>query len=205
MTIHVCLRRFAGIAADSAAALMGIQDIAAQQFEEIVVTARKRDESVLEIPIAVSAYSQDDLDALGMNTIEQLSSVTTGFTLQNVSQGGMGGRHNPNIRFRGLGVQVESPASRAGSVFWKRRLHFRWRGHPAADRPRAGRDPEGAAGPRSSAATPSPARSTTSPHSRATSSAARPPCPTRHPMKAATTSPSRSAGRSATAWACASR
>ena len=118
MTIHVCLRRFAGIAAVSAAALMCIQDIAAQEFEEIVVTARKRDESVLEIPIAVSAYSQDDLDALGMNTIEQLSSVTTGFTLQNVSQGGMGGRHNPNIRFRGLGVQVESPASRAGSVFW---------------------------------------------------------------------------------------
>lgn len=118
MTIHVCLRRFAGVAAVSAAALMGIQDIAAQELEEIVVTARKRDESVLEIPISVSAYTQDELDALGMNTIEQLSSVTTGFTFQNISQGGTGGRHNPNIRFRGLGVQVESPASRAGSVFW---------------------------------------------------------------------------------------
>ena len=118
MTIRVWFSRLAGIAAVFAAALMGIQDLAAQELEEIVVTARKRDESVLEIPISVSAYSQDDLDALGMNTIEQLSSVTTGFTFQNVSQGGTGGRHNPNIRFRGLGVQVESPASRAGSVFW---------------------------------------------------------------------------------------
>ena len=118
MTIRVCLRRVAAIAAVSAAALMGIQDIAAQELEEIVVTARKRDESVLEIPISVSAFSQDDLDSLGMNTIEQLSTVTTGFAFQNISQGGTGGRHNPNIRFRGLGVQVESPASRAGSVFW---------------------------------------------------------------------------------------
>ena len=118
MTISVCFRRLAGLAAVCAAALMGIQDIAAQEFEEIVVTARKRDESLLEIPLSVSAYTQDELDALGMNTIEELSTVTTGFAFQNVSQGGMGGRHNPNIRFRGLGVQVESPASRAGSVFW---------------------------------------------------------------------------------------
>lgn len=118
MTIHVWFSRLAGVAAVCAAALMGIQDIAAQELEEIVVTARKRDESVLEIPLSVSAYTQNDLDELGMNTIEQLSSVTTGFTFQNISQGGTGGRHNPNIRFRGLGVQVESPASRAGSVFW---------------------------------------------------------------------------------------
>jgi len=117
MMIRVCFRRLSTAAAVWAAALMGIQDIAAQEFEEIVVTARKRDESVLEIPISVSAYTQDDLDALGMNTIEQLSTVTTGFAFQNISQGGTGGRHNPNIRFRGLGVQVESPASRAGSVF----------------------------------------------------------------------------------------
>ena len=118
MTTRVCFRRLAGAAAVSTATLMGIQDIAAQEFEEIVVTARKRDESVLEIPLSVAAYGQEDLDALGMNTIEQLSSVTTGFEFQNVGPGGTGGRHNPNIRFRGLSVQQGSPASRAGAVFW---------------------------------------------------------------------------------------
>jgi len=118
MTVHPRFRQLSAAAAVCGAALMGIQDIAAQEFEEIVVTARKRDESVLEIPLSVSAYTQDDLDELGMNTIEQLSMVTTGFTFQNISQGGGGGRNNPNIRFRGLGVQTESPASRAGSVFW---------------------------------------------------------------------------------------
>lgn len=119
MTTRACFRRFAGAAAVSAAALMGIQDLAAQEFEEIVVTARKRDESVLEIPVAVSAYSQEDLDALGMNTLEQLASVTPGFVFQTIGAGGFGGRYNPAIRFRGLGVQQATPASRAGAVFWK--------------------------------------------------------------------------------------
>ena len=119
MTIRVWFSRLAGIAAVFAAALMGIQDIAAQELEEIVVTARKRDESVLEIPVAVSAYSQEDLDALGMNTLEQLASVTPGFVFQTIGAGGFGGRYNPSIRFRGLGVQQATPASRAGAVFWK--------------------------------------------------------------------------------------
>ena len=119
MTIRVWFSRLAGIAAVFAAALMGIQDIVAQELEEIVVTARKRDESVLEIPVAVSAYSQEDLDALGMNTLEQLASVTPGFVFQTIGAGGFGGRYNPSIRFRGLGVQQATPASRAGAVFWK--------------------------------------------------------------------------------------
>ena len=119
MMIRVWFSRLAGVAAVFAAALMGIQDLAAQEFEEIVVTARKRDESVLEIPISVSAYTQEDLDALGMNTLEQLASVTPGFVFQTIGAGGFGGRYNPSIRFRGLGVQQATPASRAGAVFWK--------------------------------------------------------------------------------------
>ena len=91
----------------------------AQELEEIVVTARKRDESVFEIPISVQAFSQDDLDALGVNSLEALSAYTPGFTFQSVGQGGRGGRQNPNIRFRGVGVQNANPASRAGAVFWE--------------------------------------------------------------------------------------
>ena len=204
MTIHVWFSRLAGVAAVCAAALMGIQDIAAQELEEIVVTARKRDESVLEIPLSVSAYTQDDLDALGMNTIEQLSTVTTGFTFQNISQGGTGGRHNPNIRFRGLGVQVESPASRAGSVFWNGGYISDGAGIlPLIDLERV----EVLKGPQTAFF----GRNTFAgavnyiPPSRATSPAARPRCRIRHPTKAATTSPPRSAVRSATRPACGSR
>ncbi|WP_446831431.1 TonB-dependent receptor [Candidatus Foliamicus sp.] len=121
MTYRSFRRLFGGAFVGLAAALMGIQDAVPQdgELEEIVVTARKRSESVLEIPISVSAFSQDDLDNLGMNTLEDVSSVTPGFAFQNVGPGGTGGRHNPNIRFRGLSVQQGSPASRAGAVFWK--------------------------------------------------------------------------------------
>jgi iron complex outermembrane receptor protein len=88
-------------------------------LEEIVVTARKREESVFEIPISVTAFSQETVDQLGVNTLEGLSNYTPGFRFQNVGAGGRGGRQNPNIRFRGIGVQQASPASRAGAVFWE--------------------------------------------------------------------------------------
>ena len=87
-------------------------------IEEITVTSRQREESLLEIPLSVTAFSQADIDAAGINTLEALSAFTPGFAFQNVGQGGVGGRQNPNIRFRGLGVQQASPASRAGAVFW---------------------------------------------------------------------------------------
>ena len=87
--------------------------------EEITVTARKREESLLEIPIAVSAFSQNDLDAAGINNLEDLASFTPGFEFQSVGAGGRAGRQNPNIRFRGIGVQQANPASRGGAVFWE--------------------------------------------------------------------------------------
>ncbi len=88
-------------------------------IEEIVVTARKRSETLLEIPVSVSAFPAEKIDQLGVNNLESLSAYTSGFAFQNVGQGGTGGRQNPNIRFRGQGVQQESGASRAGAVFWE--------------------------------------------------------------------------------------
>lgn len=91
---------------------------AAQGVEEIVVTARKRDETKLEIPISVTALSQDGITERGIADTEALSDYTPGFTLQNLGQGGTSGRDNPNIRFRGINVQQSSPAARAGALFW---------------------------------------------------------------------------------------
>lgn len=90
----------------------------AQGIEEIVVTARKRDETKLEIPIAVTALDQGALDDRGISTTESLAGFTPGFDFQNQGQGGTSGRENPLIRFRGIAVQQSSPAARAGAVFW---------------------------------------------------------------------------------------
>ena len=92
--------------------------VAATSAEEILVTARKREERLFEVPLAISTFGQDSLDALGVNTIAELSKFTPGFEFQDVGQGGMGGRASPNVRFRGVAVQNENPASRSGAIFW---------------------------------------------------------------------------------------
>ena len=42
--------------------------VAAQQMalEEIIVTARKRDESLLDIPVAVTAFTAEDIQNIGI-------------------------------------------------------------------------------------------------------------------------------------------
>ncbi len=86
-------------------------------IEEITVTARKRDESLLEIPVSVSAFSQANLDAMGINTLDILSTLTPGFQYFN-SGASIAGRSNPNLSFRGLSVFQPNPTSSTGSIFW---------------------------------------------------------------------------------------
>lgn len=66
----------------SSAALVFAADVGAAHAQaaaedtglgEIVVTARKRDENVLNIPVAVTAISAESLDNLGLRSIEEIS------------------------------------------------------------------------------------------------------------------------------------
>lgn len=86
--------------------------------DEVVVTARKRDETVLEIPISIDAFSQGDIDKLGATSAEQLSQFTPGFDFQNVGTGGASGRANPQIRFRGVGTQISDPNAPTAAIFY---------------------------------------------------------------------------------------
>ena len=64
----------------------------------IVVTARKRAESVQDIPLSVAAISGSTLQAKGLMTFESLTSATSGFTaLRNAN-------NNLTFRVRGLGT-----------------------------------------------------------------------------------------------------
>lgn len=84
---------------------------------EIVVTARGREETLLEIPVSVSALSQEQLDIAGISDIENLSAYTPGFTFEN-SDGQAGGRSSSSIQFRGIRQQVGGAASRTGGIFF---------------------------------------------------------------------------------------
>jgi iron complex outermembrane receptor protein len=56
-----------------------------RMIEEIVVTAQKREESLQDIPLSVSAFSAGKLEALGVGTIEDLPNITPGLTITNVA------------------------------------------------------------------------------------------------------------------------
>lgn len=70
---------------------IGVTDIAsAQMLEEVVVTARKRAESLQDVPMAVSAFSTTQLQDAQISGIEDLERMTPNITLTETSglQGG---------------------------------------------------------------------------------------------------------------------
>lgn len=97
----------------SSTAVMAQEDV----LDEIFVTARRRPETLLEIPISVSAFDQSQILAAGVTDLDNLSDYTPGFTFQN-SDGQAGGRSNSAVQFRGIAQQLTTAASRTGAVFW---------------------------------------------------------------------------------------
>lgn len=51
--------------------------------EEVVVTARKREERLLETPVAVSAVTAKDIEALGLANLNDITKATPGFFISN--------------------------------------------------------------------------------------------------------------------------
>lgn len=49
-------------------------------LEEVVVTAQKREENSQDIPITISAFSAEKLDAFGIDKVEDLGRITPGLT-----------------------------------------------------------------------------------------------------------------------------
>jgi iron complex outermembrane receptor protein len=69
-------------------------------LEEIVVTARKREESIQDIPISVSAFTADEIQTLGSRNLSDLSDFTPGFTFETFGgrRGAEGDVSRPVIR-----------------------------------------------------------------------------------------------------------
>ena len=64
------------------------QDPAAPKVtEEMVVTARKKEETVQDVPFSIAAPSEQELRDLGAETIEDVSANVAGFTVQNLGPG----------------------------------------------------------------------------------------------------------------------
>ena len=82
----------------------GAQGTAAEGFtiEEIVVTARRREESLQDTPIAVTAYSEDEMDLRGHLSITDISQATPNVNIeQSASVSGLTAA--PTVFIRGVG------------------------------------------------------------------------------------------------------
>ena len=67
-------------------------------IEEIVVTAEKREQSLQDVPVAVTAYTSERREVLGVNTVEDLARMTPSLSYTN----------NDRLSIRGFGRLTNS-------------------------------------------------------------------------------------------------
>ena len=64
-----------------AAAVAGISPVSHAQIEEVVVTARKRSESMQDVPIAITAFSSETIERKGISDLSDIAKYTSGLML----------------------------------------------------------------------------------------------------------------------------
>ncbi len=82
MSIRSFRRNLACATMLSSAAFMGVQDAAAQsiKIEEITVTSRRRAESLQDIPLSITAFTNLQIERGGIRSVEDVARLTPGLT-----------------------------------------------------------------------------------------------------------------------------
>ena len=106
----------------ASAAMLPVAPVFAQdaaddlRLEEVTVTARKRAESVQDVPISITAFSAEAIQKAGIYDIRDVVKLSPNVFFQ--STGGNGtGRFMPNLTFRGLQPPIPLPRAQPGAVF----------------------------------------------------------------------------------------
>ena len=75
------------------------------KLEDVLVTARRREENLMTVPLPISAFSNADIQARGVQDLKDLARFTPGFFRQyaGATTGGRADRSAPSLHFRGLG------------------------------------------------------------------------------------------------------
>jgi outer membrane receptor protein involved in Fe transport len=85
--------------------------LAQQDLEEVVVTARKREEKLLDVPIAITALSGSELAERGLTTINDIVQAVPGVQVASNQ-----GKNSPNISIRGIGMANQFSVNAATPV-----------------------------------------------------------------------------------------
>ena len=99
--------------------LPGTAAIAQQlALEEIVVTARKVEENLMEVPLAITAFSAEELESIDMAELTDIQLFTPSFSFTN-QQGGSGrnDRSSNALVFRGLYLNINVGINAGGLLF----------------------------------------------------------------------------------------
>ena len=80
--VRVCASTFASAFALIAATTntYAAEDDSATTLNEVVVTAQKRSENLQEVPVAVSAFTAEARDLIGISSIQDLTNFTPGLS-----------------------------------------------------------------------------------------------------------------------------
>lgn len=102
------------------------------QIEEIVVTARKKEEALKEVPVAIEAISAEDIERKGINNIQRLaeqsasikfdqgsSRADTRIAIRGLSP--TRGRQNAAILIDGIDISSEAVSTSGGSILANQR------------------------------------------------------------------------------------
>ncbi len=112
--LAACAAVAAVLGAQAAGALPAAASVHAE-MAEIIVTARKREESILDVPVAVTAFPAESIEALGLADLGDIARFTPGFALNSAL-----GRQPASYRpvFRGVTTMRNGVAnSNAGNTF----------------------------------------------------------------------------------------
>lgn len=85
-------------------------------LEEVTVSARKRDESLLDVPLTISVLTADDIDKKGVRELDQVVDFTPGFFYGGPSVGA-NSRNNRRLLMRGMQFNTDVQTKQGATMF----------------------------------------------------------------------------------------
>lgn len=89
---------------------------AAPMLEEIIVSARKREESLLDVPLAISVLSAKDINAKGIAELDDIAAFSPGFFYGGPSVGA-NARNNRRMIIRGMQFNTDVQTKQGATLF----------------------------------------------------------------------------------------
>jgi iron complex outermembrane recepter protein len=102
-------------------ALLPLRASLAQELEEIVVTARKQNESLQEAPVAVTAFTAETIESLGLANINDIARFSPGVTFQAAFGRGT---ERPVIRGASSIIASVNPTAESGAAYFVDGIYY---------------------------------------------------------------------------------